>query len=179
MTIKFMAPDSFERRTEEETVQIRDADVDNVREIQRVAQTTWDHTYRDSIPERVRAEFLGQAYSADSLRLRMESNVFLVALQDGNIVGFADFRPLSQAEVELAAIYVLPEMQGQGIGGRLLAAGIARFAAGMRFVLRVERDNAPAHRLYEARGFRRSGEFTEELFGHVFHDVEMVLGPGS
>jgi len=144
-----------------------------------VAQTTWHHTYRASIPEHVREELVGRAYSADSLRQRMGSDVFLAALRDGEIVGFADFRPLSQTEVELAAIYVLPGMQGQGIGGRLLAAGIARFAAGTRFVLRVERDNVPAQRFYEARGFRRFGELTEELFGHAFHDVEMVLDPGA
>ncbi len=94
--------------------EVRDARGDDVRAVQRVAQTTWDHTYRDSIPERVREEFVSRAYSADSLRRRMESNVFLAALQDGNIVGFADFRPLSQTEVELAAIYVLPGMQGRG-----------------------------------------------------------------
>ncbi len=160
-------------------VEIREAENDDVRAVQRVAQTTWDHTYRDSIPERVREEFVSRAYSALSLRLRMGANVFLVALQDGNIVGFADFRPRSQTEVELAAIYVLPEMQGRGVGGRLLSAGIARFAAGTRFVLRVERDNAPALRFYEARGFRRSGEVTEELLGYEFHDVEMVLDSES
>ncbi len=160
-------------------MEVRDAQPDDIRAVQRVARTTWDHTYCDSVPERVREEFVSRAYSTELLRLRMRSNVFLVALQDGNIVGFADFRPISQTEVELAAIYVLPEMQARGIGGRLLAAGIARFAAGTRFVLRVERDNEPTLRFYEARGFRRSGEFTEELFGHEFHDVEMVLDPGS
>lgn len=160
-------------------VEIRDAQPDDLHTLQRVAQTTWDHTYRDSIPEHVQAGFLNQAYSADSLRLRMGSNVFLVALQDSNIVGFADFRLLSQTEVELAAIYVLPEMQAQGTGSRLLAAGIARFPARTRFVLRVERDNVCALSFYEARGFRSSGEFKEELFGHEFHDVEMVLDPGS
>ncbi len=159
--------------------EVRDAGGDDLRAVQRVAQTTWDQTYCDSIPERVRVEFLDHAYSTNSLRQRIESNVFLVALQDSNIVGFADFRPLSQTEVELAAIYVLPKMQARGIGGRLLAAGIARFAAGTRFVLRVERDNAPALRFYEARRFRISGEFEEELFGHEFHDVGMVLDPGS
>lgn len=159
-------------------VEIRDAQSEDLRAVQRVARTTWDHTYRDSIPERVREEFVSRAYSTESLRLRMRSNVFLVALQDSDMVGFADFRPFSRTEVELAAIYVLPEMQVQGIGGRLLAAGLARFAAGTRFVLRVERDNAPALRFYEARGFRSTGEFEEELFGHEFHDVEMVLDSG-
>jgi ribosomal protein S18 acetylase RimI-like enzyme len=70
-------------------------------------------------------------------------------------------------------------VQSQGVGGRLVAAGIARFAAGMRFVLHVERDNAPAQRFYEARGFKRSSESTERLFGHEFQHVEMSLDPGA
>ncbi|MDP9479228.1 MAG: GNAT family N-acetyltransferase [Actinomycetota bacterium] len=159
-------------------IEVRDAGDDDVGAIQRVARTTWHHTYRYSIPEGVRAQFLDHAYAADTLRRRIASNVFLVALQDGNIVGFSDFRTLSQTEAELAAIYVLPGMQARGIGGRLLAAGISHFATGTRFVLRVERDNALALRFYEAHGFQRSGELTEELFGYEFHDVEMVLDPG-
>ena len=169
----------FERREEGYPVELRDAQPSDIRAIQGVARITWHHTYRDTIPERVRTEFLDRAYSEGSLRRRIESNVFFVALHDGSIVGFADFRPLSEGRVELAAIYVLPEMQGGGIGTDLLRAGIARFPGETRFVLRVERDNAAARRFYETNGFRRLGEFTEELFGHRFQDVEMILDPES
>jgi hypothetical protein len=57
-------------------VEVRDAGVDDVREIQRMARITWDHTYSETIPESVRREFVSQAYSADALRRRMESNSF-------------------------------------------------------------------------------------------------------
>ena len=97
-----------------ERVEIRDAGFDDVREIQRVARTTWDHTYCESTPESLRREFVSQAYSTDSLRRRMEPNVFLVAAEGEEILGFADFRPRSGTQAELAAIYVLPEMQGRG-----------------------------------------------------------------
>jgi N-acetylglutamate synthase-like GNAT family acetyltransferase len=127
-------------------VEIRDAGVHDVREIQNVARTTWDHTHRESIPEKVRKEFVSQAYSTDSLRHGMEANVFLVASHNGSVVGFADFRSRSSTEAELAAIYVLPEMQGRGIGARLLQAGISRFSLSTSFVLRVERDNTRARR---------------------------------
>ncbi|HEX6709184.1 MAG TPA: GNAT family N-acetyltransferase [Rubrobacter sp.] len=140
-----------------------------------MARTTWDHTYRESIPESVRAEFVGQAYSADSLRRRMESNVFLVATEGGEILGFADFGSLSETEAELAAIYVLPGMQGGGIGARLLEAGIGAFPPGTSFVLRVEQDNVQARRFYEANGFRRTGEHTDAFYGHVVNEIEMTL----
>jgi hypothetical protein len=42
-------------------VEVRDAQPLDLHAVQRVAQTTWDRTYRDSIPEHVRARFLNQA----------------------------------------------------------------------------------------------------------------------
>ena len=164
----------FRHRTKRRVVEVRDADMDDIPQIQRVAWTTWHHTYRDTMPERIRVEFLNLAYSPASLRRRIGSNVFPVAVQGGSIVGFADFRPLPDGRMDLAAIYVLPEEQGRGIGVRLLRAGVARFPGTTGFVLRVERDNARARRFYEAHGFRESGEVTEEVFGH---EVEMRLGP--
>jgi len=156
-------------------VEIRDAGVDDAREIQHLVRITWDHTYGESIPEGVRKEFIEQAYSVDSLRHRMEANVFLVASHDGSVVGFADFRSRSTTEADLSAIYVLPEMQGQGIGARLLQAGIGRFPLLASFVLRVERDNTRAQRFYETHGFRRTGDHTEEVCGYVINVVEMIL----
>ena len=155
--------------------EIRNASVDDVREIQNVVQTTWNQTYRESIPEAVRKEFVSQAYSTTSLRHRMEANVFLVASHSGSVVGFADFRSRSSTEAELAAIYVLPEMQGRGIGSRLLRAGIGKITLSTSLALRVERDNARAQRFYEAHGFRHAGDHAVEICGHVVHVVEMIL----
>jgi ribosomal protein S18 acetylase RimI-like enzyme len=123
----------------------------------------------------VREEFVSQAYSTDSLRHRMEANVFLVASHDGSVVGFADFRSLSSTEAELAAIYVLPEMQGRGIGAHLLQAGISEFPLSASVMLRVERSNTRARRFYEAHGFRRAGDHAEVFCEHVVHEVEMIL----
>jgi ribosomal protein S18 acetylase RimI-like enzyme len=156
-------------------VEVRDAGVDDVRKIQRVARITWDHTYRETIPESVRREFVNRAYSADSLRNRVEANVFMVASHNGSVVGFADFRSRSSTEAELAAIYVLPEMQGRGIGRRLLQVGIGRFPLLARVVLRVEQDNMRARRFYEAYGFRYAGDHAVEFCGHVLHEAEKIL----
>lgn len=108
----------------------------------------------------------------------MSDGVFLVTARDDEVLGFADFGPDAGGTVELAAIYVLPEAQGHGLGSRLLAAGMGRFPTGTGFVLRVERDNAGARRFYEARGFRAVRELADAFLGHEFRDVEMVLEPG-
>ena len=160
-------------------MQIRDADIDDVREIQRVARTTWHHTYRDTIPEEVRTEFVRRAYSDDALLQRIANDVFLVAARDDGVFGFADFGTASEGEAGLVAIYVLPEAQRQGLGSRLLDAGLSRFSPNTRFVLSVERDNPKARRFYEPRGFRPVRELVDVYLGHEFDDVEMVLEPGS
>lgn len=160
---------------EPKRIEIRDASVGDFRGVEKVARTTWDHTYKVTIPEDVRRKFVSRAYSAESLRRRVDSNVFLVAVAGLEVHGFADFRTLSDKEAELAAIYVLPEAQRRRIGARLLETGIARFPPGTRVVLRVERDNTRAQRFYETHGFTRAGEYEDEFYGHVIHEVEMVL----
>ena len=144
-----------------------------------MARTTWDHAYREIIPEEVRTEFVDKAYSQASLERRMGEGVFLVAVADGKVVGFANFHPVSPDEVELAAIYVLPEVQKRGIGTRLLEAGLDRFPPAAKVTLRVERENAPARRFYERKGFAASRHLTEHLFGHEMHEVEMTLEIGK
>lgn len=154
-------------------VKIRDVQTGDFPAVRRVARETWADTYRGIVPEDVQAGFVRQAYSEESLARRMDYGVFLVADRDGELVGFADFYSDSE-EVRLAAIYVLPEAQGEGAGTRLLEAGISRFPSATKYTLRVERDNLPARRFYEARGFREIGEFTEDFFGHEMREVEMV-----
>lgn len=158
-------------------MEARDAEPDDADAIRHVARITWDHTYRDTVPEKVRAEFVRRAYSDESLLRRIENDVFLVAVREGAVLGFADFRTAMEGPTELAAIYVLPEAQGQGTGSRLLDVGLSRLPPGTRFVLQVERGNPKARRFYEARGFRPVRELVDVYLGHEFHDVEMVLEP--
>ena len=84
--------------------------------VQEVARITWAETYRGIIPEVELTSFVERAYSEESLEHRMETGVFLVAVLGGEVVGFADFDPDpgKSGEVELAAIYVLPESRDAG-----------------------------------------------------------------
>lgn len=158
--------------------EVRDAQSSDVRGIQDVARTTWDDAYRQIIPEEVRTEFVNRAYSRAALARRIAEGTFLVAVADDRVVGFADFDSVSPDEVELAAIYVLPEAQGRGVGTRLLEAGIGRFPSTKKITLRVERENAPARRFYESRGFAPGRRLTERFLGHELHEVEMTLEVG-
>ena len=141
-------------------MEVREMGVGDLRAVQEVARITWAETYRGIIPEDEQASFMDHAYSQESLKHRMETGVFLVAVQDGEVVGFADFDPDSgkPEEVEMAALYVLPEMQGRGVGTRLLEAGIGRFGSASLLTLRVARDNLGGRRFYEVRGLGSVGD---------------------
>jgi ribosomal protein S18 acetylase RimI-like enzyme len=162
-------------------VEVRELSVRDLRAVQEVARITWAETYRGMIPDDERTSFVERAYSEESLRLRMETGVFLVAVWHGEVVGFADFGPVPDrpGEVELAAIYVLPTMQGRGIGTRLLESGMSRFASAGSLTLRVARNNLGGRRFYEARGFRVTGEHVWRTSGGEVPELEMVLEIGE
>jgi len=83
--------------------------------------------------------------------------LFLVALEDGVVVGTGAIRRLDDRTCELKRLWLLPAYQGRGIGYRLIQQlfDFAR-AAGYR-VIRLDTDarQARALRFYERLGFRR------------------------
>lgn len=91
------------------------------------------------------------------------SETFVYKRND-RVVGF-----YSLFEDTLAAIFVDPDLQGQGIGAALLDD-----AKGRREELRltVYRENAPSVRFYEKHGFVPLGEQVDENTGHA----EIVMG---
>ena len=156
---------------------IREMSVRDAGAVESVARETWAAAYAGIIPERAQRAFLERAYSPASLARRIESGVFLVAEVDGEVVGFADLSRVGgePGVVELAAIYVLPDAQGAGLGTRLLLAGLERFSGAKRIRADVERENLAARRFYEARGFVETSRRTVRAFGHEFRTVVMTL----
>ncbi len=152
-------------------------EVRDIGAVRKVARQTWADTYEGVIPEDVQQRFLGHAYSEGSLVRRMEAGVFLVAVEDGEVVGFADLSPApaEPGAVELAAIYVLPGFQGRGVGTRLLQTALGRLPSTKKVRAEAERENLAARRFYEARGFAETSRRTQRAFGHEFRTVEMTL----
>ncbi len=158
--------------------QIRRMTASHIAAVQEVAKITWARTYRGIIPEDAQEAFLRRAYSSESLKRRIEQGIFLVAEQDGRIVGFANFVKTPEGgddTLELAAIYVLPGRQGQGIGTGLLRAGISAAPGVSRVIVKVNRDNPATRRFYKAKGFQFQKDLVEDFFGHKQHLIEMVL----
>ncbi|MFN0179361.1 MAG: ribosomal protein S18-alanine N-acetyltransferase [Gemmatimonadales bacterium] len=75
----------------------------------------------------------------------------------GGLAGYL-FARVVAGEAEILNLAVLPELRGKGLGGALLAEGLAgiRAAAGAVY-LEVRESNQAARRLYERAGFRSVG----------------------
>lgn len=135
---------------------IREAKLDDARELATIHITSWRHTYKDDFP----AEFL-QGLDIDRRESWFASQIdrgvgLLVAEVDDSPVGFCFFGKSSdEGWGEVFAIYVHPDRWGEGHGGRLLAATESQLVErGFdRALLWVLETNRPAREFYESRGW--------------------------
>ncbi|RUT31550.1 GNAT family N-acetyltransferase [Paenibacillus zeisoli] len=148
----------------------------DIRQVQRVARTSWNEVYEGIIPYEIQDRFLNSAYSEEMLHRRLEHSFLYVAEHQDRIIGFANFSPLSgEGTVELTAIYLEPEVQGQGIGSALLQEGLSHSPSAKEVYVNVERDNEVGRKFYEAKGFMEVTEFEDEFDGHMLRTLRMVL----
>ena len=91
-----------------------------------------------------------------------QGNPHLVALLDGEVVGWCDVLPVfgqARRHVGMLGIGLVRRARGQGLGRALLEAAIAgAWAKGLtRIELTVRADNHKARELYERMGFEHEG----------------------
>ena len=89
---------------------------------------------------------------------QVETRHYLVALRDGEVVGYAGLCDYPD-EAFVQTLAVSPRVQRQGLGARLLTALLEEARRrGQRVVsLEVRADNPAAQSLYAAHGFERAG----------------------
>lgn len=158
------------------TVIIRAMDYTDINEVQRIAKVSWNATYEGIIPLKIQDNFLKSAYNDEQMKLRLERSVIYVAEVEGQVAGFANYSPVRDGgKVELAAIYLHPDFQGQGIGTTLLQQAITQLDGLKDIYINVEKDNTIGMNFYKAKGFEVIDEFDEDFDGHILKTVRMVL----
>jgi amino-acid N-acetyltransferase len=75
---------------------------------------------------------------------------FLVAQWGQDIIGVGQVKPHGDGSRELASIAVIPEWQGQGVGGAIIRALLARETGTLHLMCAL-----PTQGYYECFGFRR------------------------
>lgn len=148
---------------------------DDIPFVQEISKTSWHTTYEGIIPRSIQDKFLQNAYSEDRLIQRLQGSPFFVAELNETLVGFAHFSNVKEEQAELFAIYLMPDIQGQGIGTALLQHGIQVLLDATTLIVCVEKDNLKGIHFYNAKGFKILDEFEETFDGHVLKTVRMVL----
>ena len=161
---------------------IERATLHDIPTIIRLAEATWQPTYRFIISEAQLEYMYRVIYSPAALKRQMaeQQHQFLLAYVAGEPAGFASFSPLpatgedGAAGYKLHKIYVLPTRQGQGLGVHLIEAveDAARTAGGQFLDLNVNRYN-PAIAFYERRGFARQREVDVPIGPYFMNDYVM------
>lgn len=140
---------------------IRNATVEDIPEIQRVADGGWRAAYGDFLTETAIETILNDWYASERLEtsITTENAIYLVA-GDDDITGYASAAPTEDGEAQLYAIYVDPDRWNTGIGTGLLDTITERLTEGGIERLRVEvlADNTVGTSFYEARGFEQTAE---------------------
>ncbi|MBP3039104.1 GNAT family N-acetyltransferase [Bacillaceae bacterium Marseille-Q3522] len=155
---------------------IRAMKEEDIEQVQTVAKISWHHTYDGIIPFAIQDKFLQSAYNSGMLKRRMEFSFLFVAEAEGKVVGFANYSSVKDnGEVELGAIYLLPDYQGQQIGTALLQAGIKNSPNVKKVFINVEKDNQTGKNFYHAKGFKIVASFEENFDGYMLQTIRMVL----
>ncbi|MGG0791620.1 GNAT family N-acetyltransferase [Peribacillus simplex] len=139
---------------------IREATVADAEGIAKVHVDCWRTTYKDIISEK----FLKNLSYEQRTKLwvnnisKEDNSVFVVENEDRRIVGFADGSSVKSGEYpgydgDVTSIYILKELQGLGIGKKLMKSLFAEFKS-LNFhsaIVKVLEKNSSCH-FYEAMG---------------------------
>jgi N-acetylglutamate synthase-like GNAT family acetyltransferase len=103
-------------------------------------------------------------------RMSLHWPAFVVAEEDGVIVGVGQVKTHGDGSRELASIAVVPTRQSQGIGGRLIETLISRESGVLHLTCRRELEG-----YYQRFGFRRiePAEYPS-YFGHMIPLINLV-----
>jgi RimJ/RimL family protein N-acetyltransferase len=148
-------------------VEVRPARLEDVPAVVSVHIRSWQAAYRGLVPDSYLDGLDGQF---DERRTRWESNLgtpawgeTLVAVLDGQVVGFISFGPdrhHKDGTSEVYALYCTPDVWGTGAGHVLMADALARLAdeGYQEVTLWVLSDNERARRFYERAGFQADSD---------------------
>lgn len=169
------------------TFQLREAGRGDAEALLALATRTYTEAFGHSLSSADLAAHLERHLSPGRIRDLLRDEVFLLALEKGVMVGFVQFGDADTNDAELVGVqpgdkelrrlYVAAEVQGRGVGTRLLQTALAdpRLEAATRVYLDVWEENHGARRLYERFGFERVGERALVVASGAATGVDFVM----
>lgn len=149
-----------------------------------LARRSYRAAFGTTFPAEDVEAYIAATRSAGAFRKALRTDVILVAEERDALRGYVQFGPVQTPDLEagahdgeLRALYVDPQCQNRGIGGRLLIAALEhpRLLAAEQVFLDVWIRNAGARRLYERHGFRVVGERPFHTPSGVAGDPDLIM----
>ena len=157
---------------------VGEADLPKVRDL---AERIWRSSYGELLSPGQIEYMLDWMYSLERLRRDWTSGVvFHWPIVDQIPVGYMATQTDPHAAVlHLHKLYVLPQFQGKGLGGRLLEHAFqAATQAGCRTVrLHVNKGNLRAIACYHRHGFLKEASVVNDIGGGYFMDDYVMVRP--
>lgn len=157
-------------------VNIERANVKDVPEIKQVLSETWRATYSSFLSQATINTVTSVWHSPNQLAVEIQNpHIFfgVAKTSDGAIIGLTTMGQITDDLIVLSRLYVHPQYQGQGIGSRLLQAGITAFPTARTIRLEVEENNHLAYTFYYHHGFRDTESKVERVEGDVINVMVM------
>lgn len=161
-------------------ITVRPAAVEDARAIAAVHVASWRTTYRDILDEQTLSQLSVERRTVGwrtSLTEYADQNVVYVAEDDaGEVIGFASGGEERDGDPEftgeLYAIYLLAELQGEGIGRKLATTLLNHlYTRGHSAVLVWVLEQNPAAKFYAAMGAALVRERTIDIAGADYREL--------
>lgn len=157
----------------------RNAAIDELYKVRQIAFATWPDTFGTMLPAGQINYMLNLIYNDESLCNQVTlGHQFMLAEQDSNAIGFCSYETNygSDKYLMIHKLYLLPSVQGSGIGSRFLNSlvDIAMLNNNTTLRLKVFYLNLKAIGFYVKHGFKKAGtEITH--FKNNYTIVDFVL----
>jgi len=157
---------------------LRDATVEDVDGIRETARASLSASYGHALSTDLIEEAVESWYDADGVTETLDDvdAVFVVAVDDGEVVGFVQSYLVERREPvgELDWLHVHPDHRGSGIGSALLerVESALRSAEVDRIEARVLVDNEAGTEFYEREGYEFAGERDVNIGEETFAERE-------
>ena len=151
-------------------LEIRNAEIDDVNTIGYLAQQIWPVAYKDILTPSQMDYMLQLFYSPQGLKNQMkQDHCFLIAELDEEPVGYASYSKIEEGVYKLHKLYVLPGLQGKGVGRALLdyVSDEVQSLGANTLRLNMNRHNV-AKSFYEKLGFKIIGEEDVDIGNNYF-----------
>lgn len=157
-------------------IEIRHAELSDVESMSVVVDSAWRENYREIFPDEVIAKYTGEHRRESFIVLLSRGVDIFVLTADGEVAALCAFQQTVALPdcAEIMLMYVHPDYQRKGLGGRLLNFTLneLRFMGFVRAVLDTAEKNEGARRFYEKFGFTEQKSF-EDLVTYVTYMIDL------